>query len=651
MKKSTNKFYILLTVLTTALWFVGSWWHYSCNIKNTCGNNETSLASASSNTKNKINKSIETETNQVVDTDSDGLSDKEEEKLGTDPLLLDTDEDSIPDNEEIGASIESPLDTDADGIIDALDHDDDNDGIPTIIEEKIGTSALRQDTDDDGINDFKEIGNNNNAPTDTDDDGIINALDADDDDDSISTSNELLLGTNSLLLDTDGDGLSDAKEVGENIDAPIDTDKDGIIDAVDTDDETDQDGDGLNDALEAKLNTNPTKADTDDDGISDSVEVGKNTDSPLDSDLDGIIDAIDAIDDSDSDNDTLSDATEIKLGSDPEKEDSDNDGINDNEEIGKNLNDPLDTDSDGILNILDKDDDNDKLSTRYEIRIGTNPLSDDSDNDGLKDNVEAKSPNSDQLQDTDLDKLINPVDTDDDNDGIPTSIEITNSTNPLKPDTDDDGKTDAEEYGSNFESPLDSNKDGIIDALQNDKKIAFIDSAKDKTKEDDVTNSIKDKSKENDDPNSTIDKDDIKTTAAAAEADSKKLSLELIDSESNLDVKTARLYFPFLSADPEYSGDVTTYLHGLANWMTKSPENSITLTGHTDNIGSKKANLALGIKRVMIIRELLLDKGAPMNQMDIMSRGESEPLTDNSSEQGRLKNRRVEIIPLKNLNN
>ncbi len=637
MKKSTNKFYILLTVLATALWFVGSWWHYSCNIKNTCDSNKTTLAS-STTPENTTNKTVKIESNQVVDTDTDGLSDDEEKQLGTDPLLLDTDEDSIPDNEEIGASIDSPLDTDADGIIDALDHDDDNDGIPTAIEEKIGTSALRQDTDDDGISDMKEVGNNNNQPTDTDNDGIINALDEDDDDDSISTSNELLLGTNPLLLDTDGDGLSDAKEVGENIDTPIDTDKDGIIDAIDTDEETDQDGDGLSDYLEAKLNTNPNKTDSDDDGISDLEEIGKNTDIPLDSDLDGIIDALDSIDDSDSDNDTISDATEIKLGSDPEKADSDNDGINDNEEIGKNLSDPLDTDSDGILNIIDKDDDNDKLSTRYEIRIGTNPLSDDSDNDGLKDNVEAKSPNTDQLQDTDLDKLINPVDPDDDNDGIPTSIEITNSTNPLKEDSDDDGKPDAEEYGSNYDSPLDSDNDGIIDALQSDEKVTISDSTKVKIKEDDGNTS-------------TIDKDDVKTTVAVKETDSKQLSLELIDTESNLDVKTARLYFPVLSADPEYSGDVTTYFHDLAIWMTKSPDNTITLTGHTDNIGSKKANLALGIKRVMVIRELLLEKGAPMNQIDILSRGESEPITDNSSEQGRLRNRRVEIIPLKNLSN
>ncbi|KAG1694811.1 Thrombospondin-3b [Nymphon striatum] len=423
---------------------------------------ETQLASATNGDSNNLKT---TESEQVVDTDTDGLSDKEEKIL----------------------------DTDKDGIIDALDHDDDNDGIPTVIEEKIGTSALRQDTDDDGISDNKEI-------------------------------------------------------------IPIDTDNDGIIDAIDTDEETDQDGDGLSDSLEAKLNTNPTKADSDGDGINDAIEVGSNTDSPLDSDLDGIIDAIDSVDDSDSDNDTISDANEAKLGSDPNKTDSDDDGINDNEEIGKNLNDPLDTDADGILNIIDKDDDNDQLSTRYEIRIGTNPLSDDSDNDGLKDNVEVRNPNNQDLQDTDQDNLINPVDADDDNDNIPTSIEIANNTNPLKADSDGDGKTDAEEYGTNLESPLDTDGDGIIDALQNSNAEALSENKKE--------NQDTDKAEDTVLPTKVTDTPTAKT-------DSEELNLEFFDTSTKTDIKAARLYFPYLSSDPKYSDGVTQYLKKIAEWMAK----------------------------------------------------------------------------------
>ena len=217
MKKSSIEISILLTSFATILWFAGSWWHYSCNIKNTCGSNQTIAATNSSKdtSAQDIATSGESETTQVIDTDGDGLSDNEEARLGTDPFLLDTDKDSIPDNEEVGVNLDSPLDTDKDNIIDALDNDDDNVGVLTITEELIGTSSLRSDTDDDGIADTIEVGNLPNTPIDTDNDGIINALDTDDDDDGLETSSEILLGTNHLLLDSDGDGLSDAKEIGE----------------------------------------------------------------------------------------------------------------------------------------------------------------------------------------------------------------------------------------------------------------------------------------------------------------------------------------------------------------------------------------------------------------------------------------------------
>ncbi len=634
MKKSTNKFYILLAAIATSLWFLGSWWHYSCNIKNTCGSDAKNTLAADNQSKTTPNHNISS--NQVIDTDLDGLSDEEEKTLGTDPLLSDSDDDGIPDNKEIGSSLKTPLDTDSDGIIDALDDDDDNDGIQTAIEEKIGTSALHQDTDNDGISDFKEIGKNTEQPQDTDGDGIIDALDTDDDDDSISTRNELLLGTNYLLLDSDGDGLSDAQEVGKNLDAPIDTDNDGIIDAIDTEEETDQDNDGLSDSLEAKLNTNPKKADSDNDGISDADEIGGNIDAPLDSDNDGIIDAIDAIDDTDSDNDTISDVIEKRLGSDPSKADSDGDGINDNEEIGKNINTPLDTDLDGILNIIDEDDDNDELSTRYEIEIGTNPLSNDSDNDGLKDNIEVRNLQNNELQNTDSDKLINPVDPDDDNDGIPTYQEIAYGTDPRKADSDGDGKSDGEEYGSNFNKPLDSDNNGIIDALQNDGNNNTVN----------VAVSTPPKSDSGTDANKITQTNTTKETVVKPKTDLNALNLEFINTKNTTGIKSARLYFPFYSAEPVYTEEAMKYFDDVAAWMAKDPENTVTLIGHTDNIGSKKANLALGIKRVMVIRELLLDKGAPITQIDVMSRGESQPIKDNNTEQGRLMNRRVEVVPL-----
>jgi len=619
MKKSSLISYILLTLVASVIWLAGSWWHYACNIKNTC-NIPTTIAT--------------TPAIPAIDTDGDGLSDAEENKLGTDPLLMDTDQDSISDSEEVGVNLDSPLDSDEDGLIDALDFDDDNDGISTLAEERVGTSSLHADTDEDGILDSIEVGSDLDAPLDTDGDGIINALDTDDDDDNIETIQEALLGTNHLLIDSDGDGLSDSEEIADLMDEPLDTDKDGILDAVDTDEKLDQDNDGLSDLLEAKLLTDPKKADSDGDGINDDIEVGENTDEPNDKDLDGIIDALDTVDNSDSDNDGLTDSLEMTLKSDPNTADSDNDGINDLEELGKNIEQPLDSDQDGILNLIDRDDDNDNLSTRYEIRIGTNPLEADSDKDGLDDNIEAKAPGSDALQDTDSDKIINPIDTDDDNDTIPTAKELALGTNHLKVDSDDDGIADAIEVGSNFESALDSDNDGIIDALDVSINDVIVNNATAKDSGNDTGSNAK-----ADEQQPQIIENEAK--------DDISVSLELIGTPEEGSIQSSILYFPYLSADPVIKGDAEKYLNEVATWMKQNPENKLNLSGHTDNIGSKQSNLALGIRRVMVIRELLINRGSPMSQIEIMSRGESEPITSNKTEAGRFKNRRVEIAPIK----
>lgn len=69
----------------------------------------------------------------------------------------------------------------------------------------------------------------------------------------------------------------------------------------------------------------------------------------------------------------------------------------------------------------------------------------------------------------------------------------------------------------------------------------------------------------------------------------------------------------------------------------------IELIGHTDNVGSKDFNLLLSQKRAQAVAQYLSGHGINPERIKVSGLGESMPLADNSTEEGRSKNRRVEI--------
>lgn len=119
----------------------------------------------------------------------------------------------------------------------------------------------------------------------------------------------------------------------------IDTDGDGIKDAKDPD----IDGDGLANEEEVKIGTSPQKADTDGDGVNDKIDAFPKDSTEI-KDTDG--DALGDVKDLDDDGDGVFDDEEIKLGIDSTKADTDNDSLTDKQEISIGTN-PLKADTDG----------------------------------------------------------------------------------------------------------------------------------------------------------------------------------------------------------------------------------------------------------------------------------------------------------------
>jgi outer membrane protein OmpA-like peptidoglycan-associated protein len=66
--------------------------------------------------------------------------------------------------------------------------------------------------------------------------------------------------------------------------------------------------------------------------------------------------------------------------------------------------------------------------------------------------------------------------------------------------------------------------------------------------------------------------------------------------------------------------------------------------GHTDSTGSVATNNELSLKRAMTVRDYLIEQGVPASSIDVAGLGFSAPIGDNSTAEGRARNRRVEIV-------
>lgn len=78
---------------------------------------------------------------------------------------------------------------------------------------------------------------------------------------------------------------------------------------------------------------------------------------------------------------------------------------------------------------------------------------------------------------------------------------------------------------------------------------------------------------------------------------------------------------------------------GLKEWGDVDVE----VTGHTDSRGSDKYNMGLSLRRAEAVRDYLITKGISADRLTAKGYGESEPLESNDTDEGRFKNRRVEL--------
>jgi OOP family OmpA-OmpF porin len=69
----------------------------------------------------------------------------------------------------------------------------------------------------------------------------------------------------------------------------------------------------------------------------------------------------------------------------------------------------------------------------------------------------------------------------------------------------------------------------------------------------------------------------------------------------------------------------------------------VMIIGHTDNVGQRESNVALSHARAQAVKAYMVQKGIPGTDMDVLGKGPDEPVADNTTHDGRARNRRIEF--------
>lgn len=89
-----------------------------------------------------------------------------------------------------------------------------------------------------------------------------------------------------------------------------------------------------------------------------------------------------------------------------------------------------------------------------------------------------------------------------------------------------------------------------------------------------------------------------------------------------------------------------TCLDEVAKLLKKNAAWKMTIEGHTDNIGAKETNMKLSQQRAEAVRAWLVAHGIDGGRLLARGLGDSKPVSDNTSEDGRAKNRRVALVKM-----
>jgi outer membrane protein OmpA-like peptidoglycan-associated protein len=125
----------------------------------------------------------------------------------------------------------------------------------------------------------------------------------------------------------------------------------------------------------------------------------------------------------------------------------------------------------------------------------------------------------------------------------------------------------------------------------------------------------------------------------------------LKDSLTKVEVKEQALlsevvvnHFEFDKSEFKVNDLTKKYSNESKQYLKQNPKSWLSITGHTDAIGSEEYNQKLGYRRAQSAKQYFESQGIPAEKIRTESKGEIQPVDSNSTKEGRANNRRTEII-------
>lgn len=133
--------------------------------------------------------------------------------------------------------------------------------------------------------------------------------------------------------------------------------------------------------------------------------------------------------------------------------------------------------------------------------------------------------------------------------------------------------------------------------------------------------------------------------AAAAAKEVEGAQVQLVDVNGYPAVKVtfeSGILFGFNSSS--LSDEAKVALTDFAEVLKTTPDADVAILGHTDNVGSDKANQSVSEKRAKAVANFLVEQGTVDTQIkDVLGMSHTQPVASNDTEEGKAQNRRVEV--------